>query len=147
MATNNLTKAAGRHKKRSVCVAYAELAVDEMTTSADIYELMVFPEKTLVLNVSVVIGTANDSGTSAVADIGVDGGSEFLSAGDLTGAAETVLAGATDNDPTYLASGGTLTVLPTLVGTAQTAGMIRVCVSYVETDKVNGDLTNFSATA
>ena len=147
MATENLTKAAGRHKKRGVCVAYAELAVDEMTTTLDVYELMVLPAKSLVLAVYVVIGVANDSGTSAVADIGVDGGSEFLSAGDLTGAAETVLVGGAANDPTYLASGGTLTVLPTLAGTAQTAGMIRIAVEYVETDKVTGDLTNFSETA
>ena len=150
MATQNLTRQGGLHKKRSVSefkavLDIADTSVLDVNTSGDDYEIVVLPDNAYITKADIYVITANDAATAAVADIGFDGGDELIAAADLKSAAGTLLNGGSGNVPTLAATGGTVTYSPTYTGTP-TAGKILINIQYVELDKTNGELTAFSDT-
>ena len=153
MATQNLTREAQREKKRSIrqfatILDYADAINTPIDTSADIYELFELPEKSLVTAAWIYVITPSDAATSAVADMGFDGGDTLVDGADLTSAADTNLSGGTNSViPIRRETGGTVTFLPTYTG-ATTAGRFLIVVQYIEYDKSEqGEVTNFSDTA
>lgn len=153
MATQNLTRELGRHKKRDVSVFTTFLDIvsapgaTAVSTSGDDYELFVMPPESLVTHASMVVVTANNAGTSAVADLGFGGDDTLIDGADLTSAAGTELDGGTNAEiPAIKATGGTVTFSPTYAGTAPTAGRVLVRVEYIEYEQCTGELTEFSTT-
>ncbi len=164
MATRNITRTKGKHQKRAVSVFAAILssaATGELTTSGDSYELFKLPPRSLVISRDIYVVTANDCSSTAVLDLGIDGGSEFVNDANLkatagtsaiaaptvtvTGNAETAsIAGIFT--PKYYATGGTVTAKPVFGANDVTAGEVVVFIEYIELDKVTGELTQFSTT-
>jgi len=153
MATQNLTRKLGFHKKRGVCVFTAVLDLADtsdfdLTTSGDDYELFTLPEEAYVTKAEMLVLTANNAGTSAVANVGFAGGDTLIDGGDLTSAANTALSGGTNAVvPQLKTTSGVVTYQPTYAGTAPTAGKVLLVIEYVEHEKATGEVTNFSETA
>lgn len=151
MATQNLTRKAGMHKRRKsefmiAMLDYADVTEIDITTSADVYQLAMMPVDALVLSAGMLVLTANDAATSAVADLGFSGGDTLVDGGDLTSAAGTLLSGGTNAAiPQFVTAETPITFLPTYTG-ATTEGKVLVYVEYIEIDKTSGELTNFSST-
>lgn len=149
MATVNLTRQGGLNKKRSVSeftavIDLADLTEIDTSTSGDSYEMLVLPNNAYITKADALVLEANDAATSAVFDLGFDGGAELVNDADLTSAANTLLNGGVSTVVPQLAeTGGTITYTPTYVGTP-TVGKILLNVQYVEIDKTNGELTVFS---
>ena len=89
MATVNISRSEGRHKKRDVSVCACKIGIDEMTTSADVYQLAQMPKNVLITDATIVVMTANDAATSCTVDIGWAGGAELFNNIDVTTAAGT----------------------------------------------------------
>lgn len=143
MATVNLTRTKRRHQKQHISTFTTDLALAETPTSADVYQLFELPPASMVVRAQAVVMTANDAGTSAVGDLGFDGGDELLDGVDLTSVAGTVL---TDDVAGLIAeTGGMVTWTPVYGGTAPTAGRVKIHIDYVEYEKTNGEVTNFAS--
>lgn len=144
MATKNLTRTKGRHKKRDISVFTTHVTIDEFGVSGDVYEVFKLPFNSLVTRRSAYIVTASDDSTSAAADVGIDGGAE-LGNMDLT-----ALAGSNgftaEEELAFFPTGGTVTVTPAYGTNDPTVGEAILVIEYVEIDKTTGDVTNFSAT-
>lgn len=140
MATKNITRKSRRHQKQGICVFTTMLAVSELDTSGDDYQLFVLPPAAVVTSAKAIVVTANDAATSAAADLGFDGGDELLAAADLTSAADTVI----DDEIGGIIreTGGVVTITPTYDGTP-TEGKILVAIEYIEYEKTTGEVTNF----
>ena len=151
MATQNLTRLGGMHKKRDISVFttvldIADATVLDITTSADIYELFTLPDNGYVTKAEIFILIANDAATSAVADLGFAGDDTLIDGANLKAVADTVEdAGTNAVVPQLAATGGIVTLLPTYVGTP-TVGKFLVNIEYTEIDKTDGELTVFSTT-
>jgi hypothetical protein len=152
MATQNLTRNAKLNKKKGTRVAcctldYADTSELDITTSADAYELFVAPNDCYITKAEMLVLTAFDSATSAVADVGLSGGDTLIDGANLKSAANTKLSGGTNAVvPQFLETGGTITFLPTYTG-ATTAGKVILMIEYVEIERgEEGELTEFSAT-
>lgn len=165
MATRNITRTLGKHQKRGVSVFAALLSsasTGELLVSGDSYELFKLPPNSLVISRDVHIRTANNCSSTAVLDVGIDGGSEFVNDANLkatagtsgiaaptatvTGDAETVsVAGIFV--PKFYPTGGTVTAKPVFGANDVTAGECLVIIEYIEIDKATGELTEFSTTA
>lgn len=153
MATQNLTREAGNERKKSLrqfatILDYADTKNTPINVSADIYELFELPERSLVTAAWIYVITPADSATSALADMGFDGGDTLVDGADLTSAADTNLSGGTNSViPIRRETGGTVTFLPTYTG-ATTEGRFLIIVQYIEYDKnEQGETTTFSNTA
>lgn len=144
MATVDLSRDLTYAQKKSPCVSSFTLDyTDNIGTSADVYQLAVLPAGTLVTSATIVVLTASDAVTSAVADVGLAGGDTFIDGVNLKSTAGTVLSGGTNAViPQFLATGGILTIKPTYTGAA-TVGKFQVTVEYVEVDKTSGEYTRF----
>lgn len=143
MATVNLSRAKGRHKKFVSRFFTTVLDyTDEVGTSADVHQLLQLPPESMVIAADMVVITASDAVTTATADLGFAGGDELIADGNLKSAAGTVIT----DDVTGLVkeTGGVVTFTPTYTG-ATTAGKWRVTIEYLEYTMVNGDVTNFVA--
>lgn len=151
MATQNLTRKGGMHKRRKSeffvkILDVADTSEFDLTTSGDDYELFKAPEDSLILRAGALVMTANDAATSAVADFGINGGDTLIDGADLTSAAGTNLSGGSNAAiPQFLAAESAVTYSPTYTG-AMTEGKILVYIEYIEITKTTGELTNFSAT-
>lgn len=152
MATQNLTRKARLNKKRGprsavAVLDYADTSELDITTSADTYELFVAPNDCYITKAEMLVVTAFDSATSAVADVGLAGGDTLIDGADLTSAAGTQLDGGTNAAvPQFLETGGTITFSPTYTG-ATTEGKVILLIEYVEIERCEeGELTEFSAT-
>lgn len=147
MATQNLTRDNGRHKKREVKVFTTVLDyTDEIGTSADAYQLVTLPENCLVISAGILVLAASDAATTAVADLGFAGGDTLVDGGNLKSAVGTNLSGGTNAAiPQLTTTPAIITFLPTYTG-ATTVGKFQVTVEYIEIDMTNGEVTNFSAT-
>jgi hypothetical protein len=152
MATQNLTRNARLCQKKGVRVFatmldYADTSELDIQTSADDYELFVAPNDCYVTKAELFVLTAFDSATSAVANVGLDGGDTLIDGADLTSAADSVLSGGTNAVvPQFLETGGTITFSPAYTG-ATTEGKVLMIVEYVEINRrEEGELTNFSTT-
>lgn len=153
MATQNVTREGLLNQKK--CIKYATAILDytapadavDVSTSADVYELFEMPgDAVLIVEANLFVETASDAVTSAVADIGFDGGDTLLDGVNLKSAANTDLSGGTNAVvPQLITSGGTVTFLPTYTGTT-TAGRFHLRIGYIEIEKKTGELTNFSST-
>ncbi|UOF81459.1 hypothetical protein [Caudoviricetes sp.] len=148
MATQNLTRAYDRHKKRKIESFTTTLDFTvEVATSGDTYQLFKLPANSYVTKAEILVLTASDAGTSAVADVGFDGGDTLLDGVNLKSAANTLLSGGTNAVvPQLKATGGTVTFKPTYAGTASTVGKYLVRIDYIQIDKTSGEVTNFSTT-
>ena len=148
MPTQNLTRIGERAQKKSICVFTTELDyTDEIATSADIYELFTLPPNSFVSFASIFVITASDAATSAVADVGFDGGDTLIDGANLKSAADTELTGGTNAVvPQISETGGIVTFLPTYTGAA-TVGKFFIRIEYIEYEKNTGEYTNFSKTA
>ena len=143
MATVNVSRLGGRHKKGGVCTFQTTIKFDEFKKTNDIYQLAALPRDILILSSAIGIITANN-GTTGTVDLGFDGGDTLLDGTNLKSAANTVTE--VTNDHTLRTTGGTLTIKPTFTGKA-TAGEIVVVVNYVEYRKqASGQLTEFVRT-
>lgn len=151
MATRNLTRKVSLNKKREVrefvrILDYADTSELDITTSGDSHELFVLPPNAMVVAASMLVLTACDAATSAVADVGFAGGDTLIDGGNLRSTANTNLSGGTNAVvPQFRAAGGTVTFTPTYTG-ATTVGKWLLRISYIEIDVCNGELTQFSAT-
>lgn len=146
MATVNLTRKNGYHKKRGTCVAaiMIDFAVDTFV-SADDHEVLVLPPNSFVKSAQLQIITANNA-TTATADVGFGGGDTLIDGVNLKATAGSTLSGGTNAAvPAFRDTGGTVTFTPTVTGTA-TVGRALLLIEYVEVDKTTGELTNFSET-
>ena len=151
MATQNLTRKGRLNKKRGersmvAVLDYADTDLD-ITTSADDYELFVAPADCYITKAEMLVVTAFDSATSAVADVGIDGGDTLIDGANLTSAAGTQLNGGTNAAvPQFLETGGTITFSPTYTG-ATTLGKVILVIDYLEIERSEeGELTEFSST-
>lgn len=143
MGTTNLSRLDGRHKKRDVCVFFADVTYDEIITNAEVYQLGVIPPESIVLSAVVLPIVLNNAGTSATFDLGFDGGAELIDDGDLLTAVGTDIPSTLV--PIHLPTGGTLTIVVTYGGTAPTAGQLFLYVEYLEYRQCTGELTNFAS--
>lgn len=149
MATINLTRKASLNKKKGVSVFTCTLDIADtseldITTSADVYQLCKIPDESYIVRAEALVITANNAGTSAVFDLGFDGGDTLIDGGNLASAAGTKLDGGTNSVvPQFKTTPVNLTFTPTYTGTAPTAGKIHVVVEYIEFEKTNGEITNF----
>jgi hypothetical protein len=146
MATVNLTRKKGFHKKAgiSVMVALIDL-INDAPTSADVYEIAKLPKNSLIIDSQVVVDTASDAATTATGDFGYVGAASALGNDlNLKSAAGTSLA---DNlaAAILLPTGGTVIFTPTYDGAA-TVGKVLFIIEYIELDKTNGEFTEFSST-
>lgn len=140
--TTDVSRLNGRHKKRDICVFFAELDYDEINTAAEVYQLAQLPPESIVLSATVLPIVTNNAGTSATFDIGFAGGAELVDGGDLLTAAGTAVVSSTV--PIHLPTGGVLTwKAATFGGTAPTAGKLFLYVEYLEYRQCTGELTNF----
>jgi len=146
MATVNLTRKAGFHKKRDVSVLAAVIdLINHAPTSADVYEIAKIPANSIIIDAQVVQIVECDAASSATGDFGYVGtANAFGNDLDLTSAAGTSLA---DNlaAAIYTETGLTVIFTPTYSG-AKTVGKVALLVEYIELDKTNGEFTQFSAT-
>lgn len=164
MTTVNLTRTAGKHKKREVSVFTARISSAtgaEYVTTADVYELFDLPPNSLVIDRRALVLTANNCSSTATADLGIDGGSEFANDMNLkataatsaiaaptatvSGEAQTVSIAGTFT-PIFYPTGGTVTFKPAFGANDVTAGEVLVEIEYIEIDKTSGEVTNFSTT-
>ena len=151
MATQNLTRKAGMHKKReervfTAILDYSDTSELDITTSADVYELFKLPANSYVTVAELLMLTASDSATSAAADVGFAGGDTLIDGANLKSAANTKLSGGTNAVvPQLKTTASTVTFKPTFTG-ATTVGKWLLRISYVEIDMTNGELTEFSST-
>ena len=141
--TTNISRLEGRHKKRDVNVFFAEVAFDEIATTAEVYQLGTIPPESVILSAVVLPLIVNNAGTSATFDLGFAGGDELMDGADLLTAALTDIPSTLV--PLYMPTGGVLTFLPTYGGTAATTGNFLLYVEYLEVRQCTGELTNFVA--
>ena len=143
MANQNISRLAGRHKKRNICVFQTDLDWDEIVTSADVYQLAELPSEIVVTACRILVITAFDTATVATVDIGFDGDATLLDDSNLK-----ATAGTNDESsltPIHKPTGGTLTATPTLTGAAATVGKAKLMVEYIEYEQATGEMTNFVA--
>jgi len=143
MGNVNLSRLEGRHKKRDVCVFFADIEFDEILTTADVYQLCDIPPESIILSAVALPIVLNNAGTSATFDLGFAGGAELIDDGNLLTAAGTDIPSTLV--PLHRPTGGVLTIVPTYGGTAPTAGRLFVYVEYLEYMQATGELTNFVA--
>lgn len=141
MATQNLSRNRRLNQKRNISVFTAMIALSDVATSADVYQLFALPEGSLVTHASAVVVVANDAATSATADLGFEGdAAALLDDADLKAAAGTVHDDATNG--ILRETGGNVIYTPTYTGTP-TVGTVLIRIEYIEYEKITGELTNF----
>ena len=143
MANVNLSRLEGRHKKRDICVFFAEIEYSDILVAADVYQLGMIPPESIVIAATVLPSVTNNAGTSATFDLGFAGGAQLLDNADLKTAAGTDIPSTLA--PVHLPTGGILTIVPTYGGAAPTLGKMFVYVEYIEYTQCTGELTNFVA--
>lgn len=173
MANVNLSRTKGKHKVRMLDFFTCVIDLTDeapKSISADTLQLAQLPDRVLVFPATLIIETAWD-GTSAAADIGIDGGDELFDGFDLQSTAGVYMqaspaytAADISDPPTeaevqaiadaleanaaagvglFLSTGGVLTFLPTYTGDDQTEGKATLVVPYLELDRANGNFTRF----
>lgn len=128
--------------RQTALCAIAEFDYTELPTGVAT-EVIDLEPGTIVLGGFACNPTADNSGTSAVLDVG-DGDTGDLYVTDLdlkTAANESEAFDVTELGKAY-PSGGAITATRTAVGTAATAGTVRICVWYVVSGRVNEVRTN-----
>lgn len=147
MATQNLTRSNGFNKTRKPQIATALLDyTDNIEESADVHELFVLPANTMITKAELYVLTASDAATSATADVGF-ADDTLIDGANLKSAADSTLSGGTNSVvPIVKPTGGTVTFTPTYAG-ATSVGKFQLVIEYVELDRTDGDLLQFSATA
>lgn len=134
-------------QKKSECFFAGEL--NEGTGSGDVaaaagtfnLELANLPPDSIITNAYVMIKTASDAATTAAATLGTTaGGSEILSAIDLTVAAQD----GTFTGASLTGTGVTLHLEIVYTGATTAVGEYVVVVEYLEYTKKSGEYTNFT---
>jgi hypothetical protein len=140
MATVNLTRLKGRHKKRGVKVFTTDITFDEMTTNADVYQLFTLPPASIVTSLNLLIMIADNQATAATAAIGFSDAT-LLAATNLKASAGTNVAATLT--PLSKPTGGVVTATIVRTGAAATAGNARLTIEYLEYEQCTGELTEF----
>ena len=124
-------------QKRGVSVAVIPLVsadIDETSNSGG-STVVNIPERSLITSVIVNVNTV-DSGTGTI--LVTDGTNNIAAAIDINAAAEPVV-GTLDQTYTYMATGGSITVVE---GTDVTGGFVGdLVIEYIELDKTTGEYT------
>jgi len=145
MAFTDKTRAGNFHQKKSEC-EFAGVVVEgtgnsQIPSGSGNFLLANLPPRSIVTAAYIHTLVASDAATSNVATIGTtEGGSEILSAGDLTALGESgSFTGQVFTDtgvPLYL---GVVTT-----GAATDVGEYVVVVEYLEFEKTTGEYTTIS---
>ena len=127
--------------RQTILCAIAEYLFSELATGVAV-EVVDLEPGSIVLGGFAHVVTADDSGTTCVLDVG-DGDTADLYVTDLDfkTVSESEAFDVTELGKAY-ASGGSIFVTRTAVGTAATVGKVRVCVFYAVTGRVNEVRTN-----
>lgn len=132
------------YQKKSECFFAAEVNEGtesyEIGVTSDNYLLANIPPDAIITNAYIHVATASDAATSAVATLGTaEGGSEILSAADLTSTGkEGTFTGQSLTD-----TGKELYLGVTITGAATAVGKYKVVVEYLEYKKNTGEYTRF----
>lgn len=127
--------------RQSALCAIAEFAYSELASGVAT-EVIDLPPGAIVLGGHASIPTADNSGTSAVVDVGDgDVGDLYVTDLDAKTAGESEAFDVTELGKKY-ADGGAITATRTAVGTAATAGVVRICCWYAEAGRVTEVRTN-----
>lgn len=118
--------------------AEVELTFANLADTATPVSAIKLPYGAQVIGGAVIVDTAFNTGTSAVLDVGDSTtGNRYKNDVDLKTAGVTALV------PTgYVSDGADILVTPALVGTAATAGKVRVQVTYVIAGRAHEVQTN-----
>lgn len=127
--------------RQSALCAIAEFLYSELPTGVATEVIDIEPG-TVMLGGFASIPTADNSGTSAVVDVGDgDVGDLYVTDLDAKTAGESEAFDVTELGKSY-PSGGAITVTRTAVGTAASAGVVRVVCWYAVAGRVNEVRTN-----
>lgn len=142
MAFVDKTRANNYMQKKSECFFASPVneGVDEedIPSGSGNFLLMNLPENSIVTNAFIHVKTASDAATSNVATLGTtEGGSEILSAADLT----TVGEQGTFTGQSLTGTGQPMYLGVTTTGAATDVGEYIVVIEYVEYTKNTGEYT------
>lgn len=113
-----------------------ELLFSHLPTGVAV-EVIDLPVNAVVTGGGAFVDTADNSGTSAVLDVGdADAGDLYVTDLNAATAGESEQFDVTEIGKKY-ASGGAITATRVAVGTAATAGKVRVWVEYVILERAN----------
>lgn len=148
MATVDLRRLKNRHQKRDISVFETDLDfTDDIGVTADISQLFDMPLNSYVIRAEILIKTASDAVTTAVADVGFDGDDTLIDGANLKSVAGSIEdAGTNAVVPVDKLTGGTVTFLPTYTGTT-TVGVFKIIIEYIEYEKHTGEYTNLPVAA
>ena len=129
-----VTKDSGR---QTVLCAIVEVAFGD-TTSGTSTKVIDLEPGAVVLGGFAFVETADNAGTTAVIDIGdVDTADLYVTVLDAKTAGESEAFDVTELGKKYTAAGGGIYLKRTAVGTAATAGLVRVTAFYAVAGRVN----------
>lgn len=140
MAFTDLTRTSTYNQKKTECFVVAKLTVDtrNIGVASGNFTVANLPPDSVITDCYLMTEVVSDAGTSAAMTVGTsEGGSEVMSAGDMTTLNET----GTFTGKTFTVTGKTLYVGVTIVGTVPTTGIFYVVVQYTELLKNNGQYT------
>lgn len=121
--------------------AVAEFAYSELATGVAVEAFDIEPG-TVILGGHAHQVTADNAGTTSVIDVGDgDAGDLYVTDLDAKTAGESEAFDVTELGKSY-PNGGSITITRTVVGTASTAGVTRVCIWYLVAGRVNEVRTN-----
>lgn len=124
MANKKLTLDVGR---QTVLFASIAIAFDHIADTGVAVEAIKLPYGARIIGGDVVVSTAFNAGTTLVLDVG-----DKTVANRYANDIDLKTVGRTALTPTgYTSDGGELHVTPVLVGTAPTAGALRLSIQYV----------------
>ena len=132
-------------QKKTICMFAGKLVegtdTGELTAGTDDdYLLANLPPEAVILDAYIHVETASDAATSAVATLGTtEGGSEILSAADLTSTGEQ----GTFAGQSLTGTGVELYLGINYTGAATAVGEYIVVVEYLEYEKNTGEYTRF----
>lgn len=145
MAYTDMTRENNFHQKKGVCLFASKVVEGEedynIASGSGNFLLANIPPDALITNAFIQVVTASDAATSNVATLGTtEGGSEILSAADLT---------STGDEGTFTGHSLTTTGKPvylgiTTTGAATDVGEYIIVVEYIEYTKNTGEYTTIT---
>ncbi len=147
MADLDYTRKFKTHEKKSECFMCTEVTEGEdflaIDTGDDNYHLGNIPNDAIITDAYIMLKTASDAATSATATLGTaPGGTEIMSAGDLTAAAGSKTGTFTGESLTD--TGKPLWLKLVYAGAVTDVGDYVVVVEYVEFTLNTGNLTRMT---
>lgn len=148
MATIDISRKGGRHKKRDVSVAAYYISESEIAklidkgeaAATDTFQLAMLPDNALIIASATTVLVPFT--VAATLNCGIAGGTQFAAAVALNAAADTVVAGSGDisRQPASLVD---MTMANAAGIAVDGGGYAVVTVEYIEHEQCSGELTNF----